>query len=166
MGECEQRVHWSVTTGQEKSKRHRERQDQVAPPEGSCRWGDAADVGRGQPRGQQLLLEGEVVHVQVISEVWEGQTERRRRGDGDGDGGDGREIEGGGKEWKIWEKQEEGWRQLEQTLSQKLKNTCGMSVLLLHDVLHSCKNSVTLAEQENPSSTCNQMSHVIVADTC
>lgn len=30
----------------------------------------------------------------------------------------------------------------------KLKNTCGMSVLLLHDVFNSCKNNVTSGQPE------------------
>lgn len=41
-----------------------------------------------------------------------------------------------------------GKRRSEQTLSRKLKNICGMSVLLLRDVLHSCKNNVTLGDPE------------------
>lgn len=85
-------VHWSVTTEQEQSKHHRERRDQVAPPQWRSRWGDASNPGRGQARGQQLLLEGEVVHCQVISQVWVGDRQRRWQG-------------GIGEQWKIWERQ-------------------------------------------------------------
>lgn len=52
------------------------------------------------------------------------------------------------KNEKISEKQEKGWRQLEKTLSLRLKNTCGMSVLLLHDVSPSCENTVPLEDGE------------------
>lgn len=133
-------VQRSVVTKQEQSERHRERRDQVAPPQRSRRWGDASDPGRGQARGQQLLLEGEVVHCQVISEVWE--RGRRRRGRWMGDSERRQRMK------NMRRGREKAWRQLEQTLSQKLKNICGMAVLLLHDVLHSCNNNVTLGERE------------------
>lgn len=64
-------VLWSVTTKQENRNYHGECRDKVAPPQLSSRWGRASDPGRGQARSQQLLLEGEVIHHQVIGQVWE-----------------------------------------------------------------------------------------------
>lgn len=67
------RVCWSVMTKQEQRKHRREHRDQAAPPQGRrSRRGDASNPSCGQVRGQQLLLEGEVVHCQVISQVWAG----------------------------------------------------------------------------------------------
>lgn len=58
-----------MVTEQEERERHGERRDQAAPPQRRRRRGDSSDSGRGQTRGQQLLLEGEILHRQVIGEV-------------------------------------------------------------------------------------------------
>lgn len=87
-GAVERIVHESVLTKQEQSEQQQHRGgggggggEHPGPlQDGGCR-GDSAHPGRGQARGQQLLLEGEVVHRQVVSQVWDGDG-RKRRGRG------------------------------------------------------------------------------------
>lgn len=72
------RALWSVATEQECCSHGGERGEQVAPRPLSRSWGRASDAGGGQARSQQLLLESEVIHHQVIGQVWEeGQGKTR-----------------------------------------------------------------------------------------
>lgn len=99
-----------MVTNQKQGDHHRVNRDQAAPLERSRRRGHASDSTGRKSRGQQLLLEGEVVHGQVIREVWEGDRRRRME-----------------DERMKNMREEEGEKrriQLEQTFGQKLKNTC------------------------------------------
>lgn len=88
-GAVERIVHESVLTKQEQSEQQQHRGggggsgggEHPGPPQGGGCGGDSAHPGRGQARGQQLLLEGEVVHRQVVSQVWDGDG-RRETGTG------------------------------------------------------------------------------------
>lgn len=124
------RALWSVTTKQEYRSHRGECWDQVAPPQLSGRWGRASDPGCGQARSQQLLLESEVIHHQVIGQVWE---------------------EG---QWKICHREPKKGKKKERKktgaakIRSQKQHTRDKSVLTLQNGFHSCKNNAP------------QMSHV------
>lgn len=70
-------VHESLLAKQQQ-QHHRHGGQHPATLQGGGCWGDSAHSSRGQARGQQLLLEGEVVHRQVVSQVWDGDGQKRR----------------------------------------------------------------------------------------
>lgn len=105
-------VHQSVLTKQKRSEQqqhHGGGGEHPGPLQGGGCRGDSAHPGCGQARGQELLLEGEVVHRHVVSQVWHGDG-RSRRGWGD--------VLGEGRE---------GLKVLEQTEPRKTKK-CGKHV--------------------------------------
>lgn len=59
----------SVTAKEEYGSHGGEYRDQVAPPQLSSGRGRASHPGRGQAGSQQLLLESEVIHHQVIGQI-------------------------------------------------------------------------------------------------
>ena len=118
--------HSSVVANQEDRERQQKNQGQGPPPGRRGGRREAPDAGRGQVRGQQLLMEDQVVHGQVIRQVWETGSERWQRRDR---GGCGAEKETR-KNQKCEGRQEEGINMIMTNTVTEVHSASGMSVLL------------------------------------
>ena len=120
----------SVVANQEDGERQQKNQDHGPPPGRSRGRREAPDAGRGKVRGQQLLVEDQVVHGQVIRQVWETGSERWRGVRESRDRGGCEAAKETRKNQKYEERQEKGINMIMTNTVTELHSASGMSVLL------------------------------------